>query len=179
MTDDIKGFQGEYRFLSNFYPSPIRATFTGVEYLFPTAEHLYQASKLIYTELSTDDQREIVEQIISSTPGQAKRIGRGIPLTDQWDDVESDIVMRKVIGEKFEQNPDLAQRLLGTGTAYLEEANNWGDNKWGTVNGFGQNLLGEILMDERDHWWAESLRTTATPPLEVTEWHETQDAVHG
>ena len=179
MTEAIRGFQGEYRFLSNFYPSPIRVTFTGIEYLFPTAEHLYQASKLIYTELSTDDQREIVEQIISSTPGQAKRIGRGIPLTDQWDDVESDIVMREVIGEKFEQNPDLAQRLLGTGTAYLEEANNWGDNKWGTVNGFGQNLLGWILMDERDHWWAESLRTTATPPLEVTEWHEIPGAVHG
>ena len=159
MTEAIRGFQGEHRFLSNFYPAPIRyAALTGTEYLFPTAEHLFQAFKTTYTNLPLEEREAFIKRIIAGTPGQAKRIGREIPIIPaDWEE-SAENVMREVVGEKFEQNPDLAQRLFETGTAYLEEANNWGDNKWGTVNAFGQNLLGEILMDERVHWWAESLR---------------------
>ena len=87
--------------------------------------------------------------------------------------------MSQVVRHKFTQHPELVKLLLATGDAELIEENNWGDKVWGTVNGVGQNQLGKILMDERDHWWAESLRTTTTPPLEVTEWHETPGAVHG
>ena len=48
------------------------------------------------------------------------------------------------------QHYDLAQKLIATGNAYLEEGNQWGDKFWGTVNGTGENMLGKILMKERD-----------------------------
>lgn len=48
------------------------------------------------------------------------------------------------------QHYDLAQKLIATGNAYLEEGNQWGDKFWGTVNGNGENMLGKILMKERD-----------------------------
>ena len=44
---------------------------------------------------------------------------------------------------------DLAEKLVATYPAKLEEGNNWGDTTWGTVNGVGHNLLGLILMDVR------------------------------
>lgn len=51
--------------------------------------------------------------------------------------------------EKFTQNTELADKLLATGDAYLEEGNTWGDRIWGTVNGSGANRLGVILMQIR------------------------------
>lgn len=58
--------------------------------------------------------------------------------------------MGEIVREKFVQNPELAQKLLSTGSAYLEEGNTWGDKVWGTVNGSGANQLGFILMRVRD-----------------------------
>lgn len=58
--------------------------------------------------------------------------------------------MEEIIHCKFMQHYDLAQKLIATGNAYLEEGNQWGDKFWGTVNGTGENMLGKILMKERD-----------------------------
>jgi hypothetical protein len=38
MDKSYGGFQGDLRFLSNFYPSPMKATVEGVEGVFPTGE---------------------------------------------------------------------------------------------------------------------------------------------
>ena len=35
------------------------------------------------------------------------------------------------------------------GICILVEENTWGDSFWGTVNGRGENQLGQILMDVR------------------------------
>ncbi len=43
MNSVVKGFQGRYRFLSNFYPYPVE--FEGRKYL--SSEAAYQASKVI------------------------------------------------------------------------------------------------------------------------------------
>ena len=40
---DVTEFQGEYRFLSNFWPAQV--VFEGVTY--PTSEHAYQAAKTL------------------------------------------------------------------------------------------------------------------------------------
>lgn len=42
--------------------------------------------------------------------------------------------MEELVRAKFTQNPDLADKLLATGDAHLEEGNTWGDRIWGTVN---------------------------------------------
>lgn len=47
------------------------------------------------------------------------------------------------------QNPTLCKALLATGNCHLVEGNNWGDYFLGSVNGHGENHLGEILMDIR------------------------------
>lgn len=65
-----------------------------------------------------------------------------------WEDIKYD-AMYNCVKAKFEQNPDLAEKLIATGDAYLEEGNTWGDRIWGTVNGIGQNHLGKILMRVR------------------------------
>ena len=57
--------------------------------------------------------------------------------------------MEEIVRAKFRQNTELADKLLATGDAYLEEGNTWGDRVWGTVNGSGANRLGVILMQIR------------------------------
>ena len=59
-------------------------------------------------------------------------------------------IMEEIVRAKFVQNPELAQKLIATGNAYLEEGNTWGDKVWGTVNGSGANNLGIILMKVRN-----------------------------
>ena len=169
MTDAIRGFQGEYRFLSNFYIAPITYWTTDGDEVYPASENVYQAWKLRYSDLSADAKDDLRISFRTITPGEAKRLGRSIPLiTSLWNGTVSFNAMSQVVRHKFTQHPELVKLLLATGDAELIEENNWGDKVWGTVNGVGQNQLGKILMDERDHWWAESLRTTTTPPLEVT-----------
>lgn len=70
-------------------------------------------------------------------------------LRKDWENIKIS-EMAKIVHEKFEQNPDLAEKLLLTGNAYLEEGSTWGDRVWGTVNGKGANNLGRILMNERE-----------------------------
>lgn len=58
--------------------------------------------------------------------------------------------MHDIVRAKFEQNPDLRQKLLSTGSEELIEGNTWGDTFWGVCKGSGQNWLGRILMFVRD-----------------------------
>ena len=136
--DKISSFKGEFFFLSNFYEAPV--TYDGIEYR--NGEAAFQAQKVA---LPNDRRREFV----LLGPSEAKKLGRRVPLRKDWEDVKVEI-MRGVVAAKFEQNPELAEALLETGDAYLEEGNDWGDRTWGTVNGAGQNLLGQILMEERE-----------------------------
>ena len=82
-------------------------------------------------------------------PSEAKRTGRKVKLRPDWEDVKIN-EMRNIVRAKFSQNPELAEKLIQTGDAHLEEGNTWGDRTWGTVNGSGQNLLGKILMEIRE-----------------------------
>lgn len=143
MNDPILGFQGEYRYLSNFWESsPI--FFRGFE--FKTAEHLYQA-------LKTDHYNEMISIMECQTPGEAKRAGQKLTLRSDWEDVKFES-MRLTVGAKFIGDGRLAYNLAKTGDAFLEETNTWHDNYWGCCScpkcGVdGQNRLGKILMDLR------------------------------
>ncbi len=130
----IDSFTGEYRYLSNFYPSPI--VVDGVEYV--TVEHAYQSAKAM-------DAEDKVAIATAPTPGRAKRMSRKVVHRSDWDQVKVD-VMEHLVRAKFETHADLRDRLLATGAIELIEGNNWNDRFWGVCEGQGSNRLGEILM---------------------------------
>ena len=57
--------------------------------------------------------------------------------------------MRDLLRNKFSE-PDLAARLLATGSTELIEGNNWNDTFWGVCRGRGRNMLGQLLMEVRE-----------------------------
>ena len=134
--EKIDNFIGEYRFLSNFAPSPIEVD--GLEYA--TVEHAFQALK---TENPTE--REIVRA--ARTPGQAKKLGRRVTLRADWDTAR--IRVMKMLLEKKFANKVLRAELLATGEAELVEGNYWNDTFWGVCRGRGANNLGKLLMEVR------------------------------
>lgn len=149
MADLIASFDGRYRFLSNFAPSPLRVRMLGLEREFPTVEHAFQASKILVTD--GDRMRWLLNILEARTPAIAKRLGHRIPLhVERWDEIAPE-VMRRLLLAKFDQNPDLRARLIATGDAVLVEGNTWGDRRWGMVDGEGENLLGILLMQVREH----------------------------
>lgn len=135
--DKINSFRGNNFFLSNFYEVPVM--YQGIEY--KNNEAAFQAQKTL--------NMSVRKTFANMNPSQAKRAGRDVQLRHDWESVKVQI-MTEIVKAKFDQHPDLAQALVNTGDAYLEEGNNWGDRIWGTVNGSGSNLLGQILMRTRD-----------------------------
>lgn len=135
----INSFKGKYYFLSNFYSAPV--TYDGLT--FQNNEAAFQAAKCINPELR--------KQFINLNPSEAKRSGRRVKLRSDWEQVKV-VIMRDICKAKFEQNEDLRQQLIATGSEPLEEGNTWGDRIWGTVNGVGQNHLGKILMQIRNEY---------------------------
>jgi hypothetical protein len=133
----IGTFQGDYRFLSNFWPATVE--YEGIVY--PTAEHAYQATKT----LDMAERRRIAAL---PTPAEAKRAGEALKLRPDWLQIKYQ-VMLDCVRYKFTHHPELAAKLLATGDAYLEEGNYWGDRIWGVYQGQGTNWLGKVLMTVR------------------------------
>lgn len=137
----IKEFQGEYRWLSNFWPCSIK--FEGLTY--PSVENAYQAAKFA---------PDLRLPFMTMKAGEAKRRGKeGIGfIGTKWAGKTLEL-MKMLNLEKFsEKNPKLLQKLLDTGDAVIEEGNRWGDEFWG-INldtGVGRNELGKILMEIRE-----------------------------
>jgi ribA/ribD-fused uncharacterized protein len=138
----INRFAGEYAFLSNFAPSPVRLRDDGGGVIVcATVEHAFQAAKTL-----DPGQRRFVAE--APSPGEAKRRGRRVVLRPDWDEVRLD-VMRACLAAKFRRGSDLAARLVATGSACLVEGNSWGDRYWGVCDGAGLNCLGKLLMERR------------------------------
>lgn len=129
-------FRGEYFFLSNFYPSPIK--YNG--HLFPTAEHAYQASKALNEE-------DFLKVLNANTPAEAKKLGRSIKKVDNWEEKKV-IIMKEILEEKF-SDTSLKNMLLKVEGTIVEE-NFWKDTFWGVCDGVGKNILGKLLMNIRD-----------------------------
>lgn len=139
--NNIKGFFGDYRFLSNFEPCKI--WYEGRE--FSSTEHAYQAAKVVW------DYRYHFNIAVSAAT--TKKLWKKFPLlynAAEWDQVKYNIML-EIVTNKFIRNEDLAYKLLGTGNKYLEETNWWKDSWWGyDVNlKAGENNLGKILMKVR------------------------------
>lgn len=133
---DILEFQGENRWLSNFWPACI--VFEGVTY--PTVENAYQAAK------TWPVNRQVYVYI---KPGEAKRLGKTMPLRPTWED-EKVSVMRWLIAQKFADGTKLARQLVATEDCRIVEGNSWGDTFWGICRGVGRNTLGKLIMEQRE-----------------------------
>lgn len=129
--DPITSFQGEYHFLSNFYPNGDNFD------IYKTVEHYYQACKAKHTI----DWKMIVE---AKTPGEAKKLGRMVEMQDSWEN-EKVSIMYFAVTTKF-MDKELRRMLVETGDRELIEGNTWGDTFWGVCDGKGENMLGKILM---------------------------------
>lgn len=136
MNNVIEKFQGEHRFLSNFWPSKV--WLDGMEY--PTVEHAYQAAK-------TDNNIYRRQIQAAANPTIAKQIGRKVPLAKDWDSWKL-WTMEYLLRQKF-ADPSLRSLLKLTGDAILIEGNIWGDTYWGVCWDRGQNQLGRLLMQIR------------------------------
>lgn len=135
---NIESFSGEYRFLSNFYPSQVE--FEGL--VFSTVEHAYQAAKTVNV-----DERLLVQK--AETAAKAKQLGKVVALREDWDKVKL-AVMEDLLRKKF-RIQELRDKLLNTGDAELIEGNVWNDRYWGVCRGEGKNHLGRLLMQIREN----------------------------
>ena len=142
--EKIESFDGEYAFLSNFYPSKITCL---DEIQYPTVEHAFQAMK-------TKDISERLMIAAADTPGKAKRLGRCVTLREDWEGCKDDM-MYFFVYQKFSNNSHLRLKLIATGDLELVEGNYWHDNYWGNCtcekckNIPGKNQLGQTLMRVR------------------------------
>jgi ribA/ribD-fused uncharacterized protein len=140
----IDKFDGEYAWLSNFYPVVIH--YSGLN--FPTVEHAYQASKTENYAMH----RKIVA-LPAERAGKAKRIGRTVKLRKDWEMLKISL-MRRFLYQKFGYS-ELQLKLIDTECAYIEEGNYWHDNYWGNCycdkckNIEGKNQLGKLIMKIR------------------------------
>ncbi len=136
MSAPITSFSGNFRWLSNFYPSVVYLD--GKQY--PTVEHAFQAAK-------TDDEAARDEIRKSPRPGLAKKLGRRVRLKEDWEKVEV-AEMDYLLRQKF-SSPEMKKILLATGDRELIEGNYWGDTFWGVCRGKGENWLGRLHMNIR------------------------------
>lgn len=161
----IVGFWHEYDdygCLSNWYKTEFRYAgkiYTSVEQF------------MMYHKLMTFRQYELAEKVMKTDdPAKAKSIGRTrfSNFDDKlWTRISSTIVKRAVRA-KFEQNPELLNKLLSTGNAVLAECSPF-DTIWGiglapndsriciTSEWKGKNKLGRILMNLRDEFRSRSI----------------------
>ena len=142
----INQFKGECGFLSNFYSSQFTCRFALIQrkdYVFPSVEHFYQASKATTAE-------DFDKVMLCATASETKKIGGRIQLIPSWE-ANKDSVMLEGVWAKFSQNPYLQQKLLATGKEGLIEGNYWNDKYWGVClkTNQGQNKLGHLLMHVR------------------------------
>ena len=149
MADDVIGASnviGFYRssdpygFLSNLYPCLIEMD--GRQ--FPSAEHAYQWAKPLEPSVRSWLVSAPKPDIIATTAHAL------MPwhVRPDWSTYKVER-MREVLKFKFEQHPDLMEKLVATGKSELVELSNI-DAFWGVgKKGNGKNMLGVLLMELR------------------------------
>lgn len=145
---------GQRAELSNFAKRPFNTSLdSSVDAGFDTVEGAFQAHKLLYSDQYyenkdsflpefTSEGKAFIAKLQTATGGQAKSMGREIKGldVDRWD-AQSENVMRKLLTESFEQNPEALEVLLDTGNATLTHTQDRG--KWG-------RMFPTLLMDVRE-----------------------------
>jgi len=152
--DAMLTFFGRNNFLSSFYPAPF--IISGNTY--PTVEHYYEACKL--RSLCGAECARSLKSI--NDPGAAKatskRFTQAIPRKhkEMWRRSDGILVVRYALGEKYRQNPHLAEQLLATGEKLLVQSTKY-DDLWSTG----------MLDKELDEWLAENAGNCVDVPSDV------------
>lgn len=133
----IREFQGEYRFLSNFWVVDIE--YGGLK--FTSVEAAYRAQKTVDSEVRRKFQ--------GFGHGRAKREGRKLTIRSDWEKVKVGI-MTDLVCQKFRWDP-LRSLLLNTGDCEIQEGNHWGDRcvMAHLKRGGSQNFSLEEVRDAR------------------------------
>ena len=138
----ITRFNGEYRFLSNFYDAPLVVG----DITYPTVEHAYQAAK----SLDIEDRLYAAHGRLRAS--EVKHWGQGTKLRPDWESVKESIML-ELLRTKFARGTLLAEKLLATGDAELIKGNIWHDSYWGVCScpgcPSGKNRIGILLMQVR------------------------------
>lgn len=143
---EIKGFYGDYRFLSNHYKSDI--LFDGERY--PTVENAFHASKC---------NKEHRGKFTTCSSYEAKLLSYKMEVDQSWVRQQHQI-MHTLVTLKFSE-PDLRKRLLETGPHTLIYSNSLNDTYWGVgANGEGENHLGKLLQEVRNELIDDNLDTS-------------------
>jgi len=148
---------------TNFFNSPIQATFNRQNIIFKTSEHMFQSLKFIN---STNALSHITTIASKKTPKEAfeyvRQLNVQTDINPNWHGTKEntgysvkDNAMRCALRCKFAQNGTLKNLLLSTkGRVLVEHTvndNYWGDNGDGT----GLNMLGKLLMELRDYYLSQ------------------------
>jgi hypothetical protein len=166
----IVSFDGDYRFLSNFWPCTIyldRVAYPSVEHAYVAAKTVIPEERAVIYDLQAyiNYMRKKIPDFTTDTlmhSGQVKRYGKkDVTLREGFDELRLDI-MGDFISQKFANGTSLADKLLATGDRLIIEGNTWGDTFWGECNGKGENHLGRLLMRQRGY--LESLRQEPMTP---------------
>ena len=131
----------------------------------PTVEHYYQAMKFPVDPTWQEEIRR------ATTTTNAKKMGvdPAHPARGDWARIR-DIVMKKALKAKFEQNPSLLALLQGTGNRKIIDET-IGDSYWSAgPKGKGTNRIGQLLEEVRtelkDVRADQTLMAMPSPPAE-------------
>jgi len=143
-------FQGESRFLSNFYPCkvtlPAEPEHDLPEMEFSSIENAYAAWKTTGGQI-----RKIIQSL---SPKEAKELtySKNFPLRPDLNDEDRLTIMEILVNQKYsDKNPELKQLLLSTGNATIIAGNDWNDTFFGFClkKSFGLNHLGRLTAQRR------------------------------
>ena len=137
--DVISSFKEEYDFLNNrfgcsFMWQGIR--YNNVESAFHASKYTNEAERRVLSRMSAE---KVVKKSMECTP------------SIEWEESKLDI-MESILLAKYDQNPNLKNRLIETEGRILINGNNKHETYWGVdlYSWRGENHLGKILMSIRD-----------------------------
>ncbi len=130
-TINIYAGTGENTELSNFAVRPFSPVIDGVELgQFNTVEGAFQAMKILNYSSDRQAQTDKYKALKTATGANAKAIGQKVTGLDKksWDE-NSSRIMKELLLQSFQQNPDALAKLLATGNATLTHTQD--KTKWG------------------------------------------------
>lgn len=126
---------------SNLIATQICVKIDDIEY--PSIVHAFQAAKVLSSD--APDKVEQQKLIAKSKISVANAMGRSCKIDLQQWEQDKGPIMRNILSLAVEQDDDVKQFLLGTGTETIHEDVMGGE--WNTDNG---NKLGELWMEVRE-----------------------------
>jgi predicted NAD-dependent protein-ADP-ribosyltransferase YbiA (DUF1768 family) len=133
-TINIYAGTGENAELSNFAVRPFSPVIDGVELgQFNTVEGAFQAMKILNYSSDRQVQTDKYKALKTATGANAKAIGQKVTGLDKksWDK-NSSRIMKELLLQSFQQNPDVLAKLLATGNATLTHVGTEKPNRWTT-----------------------------------------------